>query len=72
MARLWEDRAAYPSAQIVNVVHDEILVECDEGDAEGVKQWLTDHMTAAGKELLPDVPVVVDAAIMRDWSGNPR
>ncbi|MGE3600612.1 MAG: DNA polymerase, partial [Dehalococcoidia bacterium] len=33
LAWLWEDRAAYPRAQVINVVHDEILVECDADDA---------------------------------------
>jgi len=28
-------------------------------------------MEAAGAALLPDVPVVAGAEIMRDWSGTP-
>jgi DNA polymerase-1 len=71
LARLYADRAAYPTAQIVNIVHDEILVECDTEDAQDVRTWLTRHMEAAGAELLPDVPVVAEAHVMADWSGAP-
>ena len=52
-------------------MHDEIVVECDAGEAEAVATWLTGHMEAAGRELLPDVPVVAEASIMTDWSGTP-
>jgi N6-adenosine-specific RNA methylase IME4 len=69
LGRLYADRAAYPSAQIVNVIHDEILVECDAGDAHDVEAWLPRHMEAAGAELLPDVRVVAEASSMADWGG---
>jgi DNA polymerase-1 len=69
LGRLWEDRASQPSAAIVNVVHDEVLVECNAADAETVALWLRGHMEAAGAELLPDVPVVAEATVMADWSG---
>jgi DNA polymerase I len=70
LARLVEDRAAFPSACLVLVVHDEIVIECDAANAEGVKAWLKGHMEAAGAELLTDVPVVVDVTIAADWSGK--
>jgi DNA polymerase-1 len=71
LARLWADRAHVPGAAVVLVVHDEILIECDTGEAAAVATWLTGHMEAAGAALLPDVPVVAEAQIMRDWSGAP-
>jgi P4 family phage/plasmid primase-like protien len=71
LARLWEHRAAVPSAVPILAVHDEIVVEVDAADAEHCAAWLTAHMTATGAELLPDVPVEVEANIVADWSGAP-
>jgi DNA polymerase I-like protein with 3'-5' exonuclease and polymerase domains len=65
-------RAAFPSAQLVNVIHDEIPVECDADRADAVARWLKNHMEAAAQQLLPDIPVVADPTIMVDWSGTPR
>jgi DNA polymerase I-like protein with 3'-5' exonuclease and polymerase domains len=67
LARLWADRAAGPSAIPVNVVHDSVLMECDEVEADTVKAWLIRHMEAAGAAMLPDVPVKAGAVIKRDW-----
>jgi DNA polymerase I len=71
LARLWEDRAAQPSAVPVLCVHDEIVLECDSGAAAAVAAWLVGHMEAAGAELLPAVPVVADVTVAADWSGAP-
>jgi DNA polymerase-1 len=71
LARLWTDRAAVPSAALILVVHDEIVCEVDLGEAKACAVWLTAHMTTAGAAVLPDVPVVVDAQIVADWSGTP-
>jgi DNA polymerase-1 len=71
LARLWEDRAAQPSAMPVLCVHDEIVLECDAREAEAVAVWLKRQMEAAGEELLPAVPVVADVTIAADWSGAP-
>ena len=60
-----------PSAALVLVVHDELVVEVDEDEAEACPGLARRHMIAAGEELLTDVPVVVDAAIVADWSGTP-
>jgi DNA polymerase-1 len=71
MARLWEDRGAHPDAVPVLVVHDEIVLECDAEQAQAVAGWLRQHMEAAGAELVPDVPIVAEVAVMADWSGTP-
>jgi DNA polymerase I len=71
LARLWQDRAAAPSAVPVLVVHDEIVVECDAATAGDTAAWLRQHMMAAGEALLPDVPVEVEVTIAADWSGRP-
>lgn len=70
LARLWEDRASQPSAAPVLCVHDEIVFECDAGEASAVAGWLQAHMEAAGHALLPDVPVVADLTVAADWSGT--
>ena len=70
LARLWADRASVPSAVPVLVVHDEIVIELDAEDAERGVAWIIDHMTAAGAEALPDVPIEVEAQIVADWSGT--
>src|SRR5262249_57532150 len=50
-------------AQIVNSIHDEIVVECDESIAEEVKQIVIRKMIEGAKEFLPRVPVEVEAVI---------
>ena len=60
-----------PSAVPVLVVHDEIVLEVDEAEAERAKAWLAECMTRGMSRFLTRVPVVVDATIERDWSGTP-
>ena len=69
LARLYEDRAALPNAALILCVHDEIVLEVDEGDAERAATWLKEHMLAAGRAWISSVPVEVDVTIARDWSG---
>jgi DNA polymerase-1 len=71
LAYLWEDRQAQPSAVPANVVHDEIVLECDANAAPGVAAWLVAHMERAGRVVLRDVPIVADVEVMVDWSGAP-
>jgi DNA polymerase I-like protein with 3'-5' exonuclease and polymerase domains len=71
LARLWEHLSRVPSAVIVNVVHDSVLIECDEDEADRVRLLLIEQMEAAGAEMIPDVPIVAEAKAMRDWSGTP-
>lgn len=70
LGRLWEDRGAVTSVVPVAAVHDEILVEVDEGEASRAATWLVEHMEAAGRDLLTDVPVVVEVSIAADWGGK--
>ena len=51
-------------------VHDEVVVECPADRAEQAQAWLTDCMTRGMGEVLREVPVVVDAKIVEDWSGK--
>jgi DNA polymerase I-like protein with 3'-5' exonuclease and polymerase domains len=54
-------------AQIVNSIHDEIVVECEESIAEEVKQIVISKMIEGAKEFLPRVPVDVEAVISDAW-----
>jgi DNA polymerase I-like protein with 3'-5' exonuclease and polymerase domains len=54
-------------AQIVNSIHDEIVVECEESIAEEVKQIVIQKMIEGAKEFLPRVPVGVEAVISDAW-----
>jgi DNA polymerase I len=76
LALLWERRAECPSAVPVACVHDEIVVECDEDEAEKVKAWLEKAMIDGMDEVLndpevggPRVPVVVETEIGKTWAG---
>ena len=51
-------------------MHDEIVLEVDAADAERASAWLTDCMVRGMAEFVKDVPIVVEPAIMRDWSGT--
>ncbi|MCG3159322.1 MAG: hypothetical protein JMDDDDMK_00308 [Acidobacteria bacterium] len=54
-------------AQIVNSIHDEIVVECDKSIAEDVKQVVVRKMVEGAKEFLPRVAVEVEAVISDAW-----
>jgi DNA polymerase-1 len=47
LAELWEDREAYPHAFPVLTVHDEVVIECDEKDAQGAAAWLSETLRRA-------------------------
>src|SRR5262245_25072305 len=57
LALLWERRDQVPGAFPVLAVHDEIVVECDEGQAEMVAAWLKAAMVDAMAPLIIPVPV---------------
>ena len=56
------------SGQMVNVVHDEIVVECDTREAADTALRLERAMCAAGAEFLHQVPVKVAAEIAEEWT----
>lgn len=64
----YELSAKYPSAKLVNVIHDEVLVECDGADAEAVKEIVERCMIEGGKAFLYTVNVVADAKICQNWA----
>ena len=54
----------FPDARLLMQIHDELVVETAEDDAEQVRDLLVDVMESA-MEL--DVPIVADAAIGSNW-----
>ena len=76
LALLWERRGECPGAVPVAAVHEEILVECDEDEAEKVVAWLEKAMTDGMDEVLnglsvrePHVQVEVETQIASTWAG---
>jgi DNA polymerase-1 len=69
LALVWETRDTCPSALPVLCVHDEIVIECDQAEAEEAKEWLVDCMVRGMQTVVTEVPVIAEAKIMGDWSG---
>ena len=53
------------AAKLILQVHDELLVECPESEAEQVKHILTEEMQGAASF---SVPLIADAAAGRSWA----
>jgi DNA polymerase-1 len=66
--RLLSDELRNTSAQIVNIIHDEIVVEVDEGESQDVAERVEKTMVAAGAEYLQTVPVKVESHIACEWT----
>ena len=69
LALLWERRGACPGAFPVLLVHDEIVIECDEGKREEAAVWVRDAMRDGMVPLLDPVPVEVEVSAGRTWGG---
>lgn len=65
--RLLYEQLRGTSAEIVNIVHDEIVVETDADQAEEVAAKVERAMQTAGEEYIKVVPVVVDARVADEW-----
>ncbi|MDX2032254.1 MAG: bifunctional 3'-5' exonuclease/DNA polymerase [Blastocatellia bacterium] len=55
-------------ARIINSIHDELIVECDEAIAEEALELMRTAMTQGVKDFLHRVPVIVDVAIADEWA----
>src|SRR6266851_9662203 len=66
--RLLNEELRSTSAKIVNIIHDEIVVEVDEGESKDVAQKVERAMCAAGEEYLTTVPVRVESQIASEWT----
>jgi len=65
--RLLADGLRNTTARIVNIIHDEIVVEAEAHETEDVAQTVERAMCAAGEEYLRTVPVKVDIEIANEW-----
>lgn len=65
--RLLHDSMMGTSAKLVNIVHDEIIVEVDASESEVTAQRLEKAMVSAGEEYVKKVPVKVDVKIADEW-----
>jgi DNA polymerase-1 len=63
--RLAEDTC---DARLVNMVHDELVLEAAEGDAERVATLVREEMISAGAELLRNTPVDVEVKLGTSWT----
>jgi DNA polymerase-1 len=65
----WERRQECPGdPKVVNLVHDEIVVEIDEEHAEAGRAWLEQCMIDGIAEVAdPDVPVSVEIVVADAW-----
>jgi DNA polymerase-1 len=65
--RLLSDELRPTSAKIVNIIHDEIVVETDADEAEEIAGKVERAMSDAGQEYLATVPVKVETEIAEEW-----
>jgi DNA polymerase I-like protein with 3'-5' exonuclease and polymerase domains len=65
--RLLHDQLRDTSACIVNIVHDEVVVEADVDETEAIAKKVEDAMCAAGEEYVKKVPVKVETEVSDEW-----
>jgi DNA polymerase I-like protein with 3'-5' exonuclease and polymerase domains len=65
--KLLKEELKDSSARIVNIIHDEVVVEADADEAESVASKVERVMCAAGEEYLKTVPVKVETEIADEW-----
>lgn len=71
LGEVWRTRDRYPTAAPILAVHDELVIECDEVDANAVAAWVQECLENGMKRYITRVPVRVDVTAARDWSGTP-
>lgn len=65
--RLLHDELRDTSACIVNIVHDEIVVEADANETEAISKKVEEAMCKAGEEYVKKVPVKVETEVSDEW-----
>ncbi|HEY6216025.1 MAG TPA: DNA polymerase [Pyrinomonadaceae bacterium] len=65
--KLLKDELSETNAKIVNIIHDEIVVEADADEAQDVAEKVERLMCVAGQEYLRTVPVKVETEIADEW-----
>lgn len=66
--RILHDAFQGTSARLVNIVHDEIVVEVSENEAEDAAKKLEASMILAAEEYISKVPVKVDVTVSDEWA----
>lgn len=66
--RLLHEDLRGTSARLVNIVHDEIIVECAAGETETTSAKLESSMLRAGRDYIQTVPIKVDIHIADEWT----
>jgi len=56
------------NAEIINQVHDELIVRCDEDDAEEVDEYVERLMIEAAGKFLKTIPVKVEGGVCDRWT----
>ena len=65
--KLLKEELKGSSAKIVNIIHDEVVVEADADEAASIASKVESVMVAAGEEYLKTVPVKVETEIADEW-----
>jgi DNA polymerase-1 len=65
--RLLHDELRDTTASIVNIVHDEVVVEANAHQAAEIAKKIEDAMCAAGEEYVKRVPVKVETEVADEW-----
>lgn len=65
--KLLRDELRETNAKIVNIIHDEIVVESDADEAQDIAEKVERVMRDAGEEYLRTVPVKVETEIADEW-----
>jgi len=65
--KLLKEELSETSARVVNIIHDEIVVEADADEAESVAEKVERMMVTAAEDYLKTVPVKVEIEIADEW-----
>jgi DNA polymerase I-like protein with 3'-5' exonuclease and polymerase domains len=65
--RLLHDKLKNTGIKIIACIHDEIIMEAPEDEAEIAGHILKDSMIEAGQAYLKNVYVVVDVRVVDNW-----
>src|SRR5262249_46476264 len=68
LVRLWESRHQHPTAHLVNVVHDELVLEDTVEAAADTAVWVEACLRWGASQVLSRVHVRVDVQIGTNWA----
>jgi DNA polymerase I-like protein with 3'-5' exonuclease and polymerase domains len=66
--RLLHEELRGTTGKLVNIVHDEIIIECDSAESETLRSKLENAMISAAEDYIKKVPIKVDAHISAEWA----